>query len=92
MCTSVQSGSRAFLLHTSGSRAYNIAIEHARHTYGYYPCTLYNLHAYFLFQGVVSVVHDVHVHTEGDVLRHDQHVRHRNAGQQQVDGVGPHIL
>ncbi len=45
-----------------------------------------------MLEGLVSVLHDVHVHTEGDVLSHDQHIRHRDARQQQVDGVGPHVL
>ena len=53
---------------------------------------MYNMYPYFLLPGLVSVLHDVHVHTEGDVLRHDQHVSHRDTRQQQVDGVGPHVL
>ena len=47
---------------------------------------------YLLLVGVVSVLHDVHVGGEGDVLHHDEHVRHRDPRQQQVDGVGPHVL
>ena len=29
---------------------------------------------------------------EGDVLDHEEDVRHRNGGENEVDGVGPHVL
>ena len=45
-----------------------------------------------LFTVPLLLVHQVHVDSEGDVLHHDQAVRHSNASQDEVDGVGPHVL
>ena len=37
------------------------------------------------------LVQDVHVDGEGDVLQHEEDVRHRDGEQDQVDGVGAHL-
>ena len=58
----------------------------------YIASTKCAISGHLLLVGVVSVLHDVHVGGEGDVLQHDEHVRHRDPRQQQVDGVGPHVL
>ena len=38
------------------------------------------------------ITKDIHVDGEGDVFNQDQAVCHSNTGQDEVDGVGPHVL
>ena len=41
----------------------------------------------------VDILHeDVHVDSEGDVLQHQEDVRHRDREKDQVDWVSPHFL
>ena len=46
----------------------------------------------YLFLPGSLVFEQVHVHSEGDVLDHDKHVCHGDAGEDEVDGVPPHVL
>ena len=46
----------------------------------------------YLFLPGSLVLEQVHVHGEGDVLDHDKHVCHGDAGEDEVDGVPPHVL
>ena len=41
---------------------------------------------------LISLKHMIHVQSERYVVQHDEHIRHRYASQQQVDGVLPHVL
>ena len=38
------------------------------------------------------ITKDIHVDGEGDVFNQDQAVCHSDASQDEVDGVGPHVL
>ena len=49
-------------------------------------------HGEFLFRVSVLAVQQVHVECKGNVFDHDQAVGHSNPGQDEVDGVGPHVL
>ena len=49
-------------------------------------------HGEHLLRVSVLIIHQVHVECEGDVLNRDQAVSHSNTGQDEVDGVGLHVL
>ena len=49
-------------------------------------------HGEHLLRVSVLIIHQVHVECEGDVLNRNQAVSYSNAGQDEVDGVGLHVL
>ena len=46
---------------------------------------------HFLLRATV-LVQQVHVNVERNILQHGQEVRYSDAGEDHVDGVGPHVL
>ena len=46
----------------------------------------------FLILFPCFIIKDIHVDGEGDVFNQDQAVCHSNSGQDEVDGVGSHVL